>query len=187
MSFTPAGAPGPLIASGTLLAGSGELTMPRASAFFGGITPTLGQLLLAYFNAQRTETVGHVATETGGTAAAGLTTAAIGAYSVDALGNLTLLASVSDLTLWTGTFTLYTRAWSVAWPKTAGLTYAIGVLAAGTTPPALSGSAVTGNFANQAPLMCAIGGTGLSSLPASVAAGSLTSAGGKMLLASVTP
>jgi hypothetical protein len=173
------------IATGTLLSPAGELTVPRLGTFAGGITLTAGVMWLTYFVAQRTESIGHVTTVTGGTAAAGLTTAALGIYTVDGAGNLAaLLASVSDLTMWTGTATAYNRAWNVAWTKQAGLTYALAGLAVGTTGPSLAGSSGSTTFGGMAP--SAATQIAEAALPGSVPVGSLA-ASPNLLTAALLP
>ncbi len=170
------GSSGPL---STLLAGGGELVLPRGIVFASGVTPSSGTMMFTYFTAQRTETCTRVSTRTGGTAASGLTTAAVGVYSTDGT-NFSLVASVSDLTMWAGTFTFYTRNWAVPFQKVAGQLYAFAVLAAGTTMPSMAGISVDGGFASNSALFSpeiagALGGQ--SSLPASFVLGSTTSTG----------
>jgi hypothetical protein len=162
----------------TLSTPGGEYAFPRSvtgdnvGTFASGIMP------LTYFIAQRTEAITRIFTEVSGTAASGLTTAAIGIYSVDASGNLTLAASISDPTLWIASYTLYTRTMA-SWAKTAGQLYAIGFLQIGTTPATLSGLSVSYGFAAGSLNVAGLGQplfgevTGLSSLPASVPAGSI--------------
>lgn len=154
----------------TVLA-SGELTIPRCLCFNGGFTMTSGTLLLTYFTAQKTETSTRVITRTGGTAAAGLTTGAVGVYSFDGT-TFTLQASVSDTTLWAATNTAYTRNWSSPFAKVAGQTYAFAALAAGTTMPSLCGAGLDPGFASAAGIIgssaVAEALSGQSALPASI-------------------
>lgn len=163
----------------TLMQGGGESALPRG--FTQDIaTLVSGDIQLTYFTAQRTETIGHVFTETGD-AASGLTVAEIGVYSVASNGNLTLIPAtvVSDLTLWTSAFAIYERALTSSWLKTQGQQYALAVLAVGTTPPVLSGVGTSYGFAGFSsespsvlPLLFAQL-TGQSSLPSSITFGSL--------------
>lgn len=134
-----------------------------------------GQVAFTFWTAVKSESCSHVSTQTEGTAASGLTYAAVGIYTIDQSGNLTLAASTGDLhaSLWTSIFTSYTSALTTPFVKTAGSRYALAVLAVGTTPPVLSG-VVPSSFAFVAPLAGAAL-TGQSSLPSSVPAGSLVS------------
>jgi len=163
--------------TGTLIGTAGESVFPRAMTT-GEVTLTLGETRLSYFQAQRTETITQIYTQTGGVAASGLTLGALGIYSVDGFGNLTLLAYVSDTLLWGGTYTEYFRTWSTSWSKTAGQLYALASLVTGTTPPALAGMTVQYGFAGYpsqgAGLQPMFGRVAAqSSLPASIGAGSI--------------
>lgn len=148
---------------------SGESVVARVNS---GSTaqPDSGTIFFTYFTATKTETCAHVVTAVAGTAASGLTAAALGIYSVDVSGNLTRIASVSDTTMWTGTYTNYTRAWAASWSKVAGTRYAFAVLAAGSVTPALSVSFP--GFASIAPPLLNVL-TGQSSLPSTVPVGNL--------------
>lgn len=109
---------------------SGTETMARTVARDQSIAPVTQELILTYFTARKSETVNNVRVNTGNTAAAATPTLCrIGLYSVDGAGNLTLVASTAnDTTLFAGTFTVYTRAFSVGYALVAGSRYALGLL-----------------------------------------------------------
>jgi hypothetical protein len=165
---------------------SGEAIYPRVIAS-GSAPLATGTVALTYWTAATSGTATTVTTQAGGTAAAGLTYAAVGVYSVAANGNLTLLASTADLhtTLWIATYTTYASALSSSFVRVAGQRYAVGFLAVGTTPPVLAGTNPGGTFTGLSPILAA-SVTGQATLPASVAAGSL-SAGNNMPEAVVSP
>lgn len=150
---------------------SGEALFPR-TAFTQQQPLVASTLQVIYWTAVKTETVNTVKTITGGTAASGLTYAAIGLYTVDGSGNLTRAASTADLhtTLWTSTFTKYASSLTSGFSKVAGVRYALGLLAVGTTPPSLFGQFVS--FSGEPPVL-AVQVSGQSTLPASVAVGSI--------------
>lgn len=123
--------------AGLSLLASGEEAVPRIM-MTSEDRPASGTLHLTYFTARKTETVTKVQTNVSSGAAAGLTLARIGIYSVAANGGLTLVASTpSDTAMWTATFTPYQKTFSVAWAKLAGQRYAVGILGVGTTMPIL--------------------------------------------------
>lgn len=131
-------APWPAPNSDALL--TGELVMHRQLA---QTAPQLvgGQVWFTYFTAARTATAVSIATASGATAGAALTTAQVGLYSSDPSGDLTLLAAsaVNVAGLWSATFTQYTTPLTQPVARTAGQRYALAVLAAGTTMPTVQG------------------------------------------------
>lgn len=94
------------------------------------IAATSGTLVLAYFTADKTETIATLTAFTGTTAAAATPTLCrYGVYSVAANGDLTLIASTpNDTTLWAATQTAYPKALSASWSKVAGTRYALALL-----------------------------------------------------------
>lgn len=150
---------------------SGEALFARV-AFNQQQALVASTLQLTYWTAAKTETVNTVKTITGGTAAAGLTYAAIGLYSADSAGNLTLAASTPDLhtTLWTSTFTKYASSLTSGFPKVAGKRYALGLLAVGVTPPNLF--AQFASFSGEPPII-AVQVAAQSVLPASIPVASI--------------
>jgi hypothetical protein len=152
---------------------SGEAIFPRVAST-ESCALVSGYLLLTYWTAATTGTATTALTSTSGTAAAGLTVAQIGIYSVASTGALTLAASTANLntTLWTVAYTGYTSALATPFNRVAGQRYAFGVLAVGTTPPTLAGSNPSGFFADIAPILCADYAT--ATMPPTVAAGAVT-------------
>lgn len=125
----------------------GEEVLPRLLGS-GAAGLASGTIFLSYFTARKTETIGHLRTLTSGTAAAGLTLARMGVYSVGAAGALTRVAQTgSDTTLWSATYTAY-NASTGSWVKQYGARYAFAVLAIGTTMPQLAGAGI--NYADAA-------------------------------------
>lgn len=149
----------------------GETVMDRAVA---GAGPGLvsGTLQLSYFTAAKAGTTSTVQTFTSGTAAAGLTTAQVGLYVSDRLGNLTLAAaSVANVAgLWQSTFANFTTPLVTPFTRAAGQRLALAVLAAGTTAPALQG--INLQYLSVPPVR-AMALAGQASLPATIAATAL--------------
>jgi hypothetical protein len=155
----------------------GESTIPRLFAY-GNVTLTTTTMRVAYFTAQKTETITQVRVNTSGTAAGATPTLVrFGVYTVAADGALTLIASTpNDTTLLAGANTAYTKALSVGFTKQAGVRYAVaGLVATGATAPTLPASGVTAPAAEigiDPRLSAAV--SGQADRPASVAAGSIT-------------
>jgi hypothetical protein len=157
---------------------SGEATMPR-EVVLATTSLSTGTLRLSYFTAVKTETITQVRTYSGSAAAATPTLCKMGVYSVDASGNLTLLAATAnDTALWAAANTTYTRSLTTSFTKVAGQRYAAAQLCvtAGTAPTVLCGSSGAGSTMNSimadAPRL---GGavTAVADLSASIAAGSV--------------
>ena len=155
--------------AGNLLA-VGEEIYPRMFCN-GTSTATNATMRLSYFTARNTETVNSIRLATGGTAAAATPTLIrLGIYSVDAVGNCTLVASTAnDTTLFAASSTSYTKALSAPWMKVAGQRYALGVLVVtAATAPSLVGNVIAnGNEMGMAPRLSGTAG-GRSDLPASL-------------------
>lgn len=116
-----------------LLTLAGEVIPPRmlVNQHSIGNSPLANQqLFLNYFTAKRTETITQASLMTGSTAAAATPTLIrFAVYSVAANGDLTLMNStVNDTTLFSATFTVYTKAYSASFSKVAGQEYALGLL-----------------------------------------------------------
>jgi len=152
---------------------SGEAVMSRDQGM-SEVGLDLGSLHLSYFTATKTETINNVVTALLANVAAGNTTARIGIYSVDANGGLTgLLASTAnDTALWTTGNGNRTKALQAGWSKVAGTRYAIGALVIGGSGPQLIGIFPSSSLSALAPRANGVV-TGQSSLPSSVASGSI--------------
>lgn len=134
---------------------TGEANVSRINLSTVNATTTQ-TLTLSYFTASKTESIANVKT-IASTAGATLTLCRLGIYSEAGNGDLTLVASIAnDTTLWVSNSTAYSRAFSVAWSKTAGQRYALGMLVVGTTLPLMYGLAFTN---------AAIAGTIMSTAP----------------------
>jgi hypothetical protein len=146
-----------------------QVTIPREIAL-GAVTLTSGTIQFCHFTAYRDQTVNFIRTRVRGTAAAGLTTALVGIYSVGANDkDLTRLGqSTSDTSMWVTTFTNYKKSINAV-SLVAGQRYAVAMLAIGTTMPALFGAG-NGTWEGDFPR---IGQTlaGQTSLPTTVTAG----------------
>jgi hypothetical protein len=149
---------------------SGEALFPRY-AFTQQQALTGSTLALTYWTACKTETINNVQTVTGSQGAT-LTYAAIGIYTIDGSGNLTLAASTGNLhsTLWLATDTEYTAALTSGFSKVAGTRYAMGLLAVGSQPPNLFGQYSQGS--DRAPITAA--SVSETTMPASISGGGLT-------------
>lgn len=171
---SPNGASGSVIDANVLT--SGEEVIPRAWANAGPGFAS-GSLRLSYFTARKTEAITQLRAETFSTAAATVTLARMGIYTVAENGDLTLAAATAnDTTLFGATFTKYTRSVTATLNKVAGQRYAFGVLVVATTPPLIMGTSVPAALSADAPR---IAGqlTGQTDLPASIAAGSVGNSG----------
>jgi len=137
----------------------------------------------SFFTPLRDITVSQVTTASGGTAAAGVTGARMGLYSISGT-TLTLLArTASDATLFTATSTLYTRSFDTTggypatYTLTAGTRYAFAIRVQATTMPTLAATSTNSAIAALTPRVTAAIG-GLSDLPTTqtvVVNGSITS------------
>lgn len=102
-----------------------------------------GTLFLTFFTARRSEPITKIVTGVYGTAAAGLTRARTGIWTVAANGDLSPLASsAASTTLWTATYQRHTATLTSTWNKAAGVRYAVGLFALGTGMPVLAAQAV---------------------------------------------
>ncbi len=155
---------------------TGESTMRRREAA-GSVNTTSGIMRLGYFTARKTEVVTQVRLVSGGTAAGATPTLCrAGVYTVAANGDITLVGSIAnDTALLATTFTQYTRSLSVAFTKTAGIRYAVGVLVVtGATAPTLMGTVLpVAAEVGAAPRLSAFV-SGQSDLPGSVVVASVT-------------
>jgi hypothetical protein len=154
---------------------SGEAVFARVAAS-GSVAMSTEVLVLTYWTAVSSNAACNtVTTATTGTAASGLTYANIGVYSVASNGNLTLVASTGNLssTLWKSTYTTYVSSLTASFSRSAGLQYALGVLAVGTTPPSLAGAQPAGGFLDVAPLLSG-SVSSQSTLPSSLTSGSIS-------------
>lgn len=156
----------------------GEENMLREFINTATVSQTSGVMRLTYFTARKTETTTQVRVLSGGTAAGATPTLCrIGLYSIDAAGAGTLVAATaSDTTLFAGANLAYTRAWAAPYNKVAGQRYAIGTLVVtAATAPTLCGHSVSNSAEAQVAPAIAAALTAQADLPASYAAGSLTS------------
>ena len=111
---------------------NGQMTTPRLS-LDSSITPTSGRLNLAYFVADKSFAAAKVRSVSRGTACSALTRCRYGVWQIDGSGNGTLVASTpDDTTLFTATFTTYTKNFSTPVNIIQGQTYAAGWLITGT-------------------------------------------------------
>jgi hypothetical protein len=175
-----------------LAVGEGSFSRMLAVSTVGLAT---GDLQITYWVAATTQTCGHIITHAGGTAlqTADCTLAEIAIFAVNtATGALTSqLAITSNLhaSIWAGTFTAYTSAFTSSWSQVAGTTYAIGALCVCTgTMPLLAGIGQSALNTNVAPFLNAYT-TGNASMPGSVVSGSLVAGpnGNQSLYAVLTP
>jgi hypothetical protein len=134
---------------------SGIVTLPRLhqddSGSYGS-TPATGVEHFTYFRADKSMTVGHIQFQTGATAAASSTYAAVGLYTISA-GTLTLVASCSNKTTFSGTYAQQTCALTATYAVTSGTMYAVGLLQVATTTASVLGAWFNGTYMSSAPLL----------------------------------
>ena len=163
-----------ILPGGHMLAGRAE-TLPRYAAG-ASITLASGTLLLGYVTAPVNLSATSIVVGSASAASATVTLGRVGVWSVDGSGNLTLLqGSVNDTALLGSVSTLYTKTIAAA-ALTRGSRYAVGVLIVGSTAGSVRGASGISGITSLAPVMAAAV-TGQTDLPASVAVGSLTTAG----------
>lgn len=156
---------------------SGESTIPRLLADNVASLAMTSQLLrLAFHTAKKTETITQVRVMTG-TTAAGATPSLvrIGVYTVDTAGDLTLVASTAnDTALLAGANTVYTKALSASFTKSAGQRYAFGLLVVtAAAAPTIVGALIPGSTEGGVAPRLNANVAAQADLPATVAAGSL--------------
>lgn len=173
----------PAVAADQLAAG--EATLSRVYGTGSGVPLTASQVKLTYFTAQRSESITRLRLDTAGTAAGATPTLAkMGVYSVDAAGNLTLVAATaSDTSLFGTAFASYSRslASGATWQKIAGQRYAFAalVVTAAATPSIVGTNSSSGAMQFIAPIVAGAV-SAQSDLPATVLAASVVSVANTM-------
>jgi len=121
---------------------NGQMTWTRQGNDSGGTTPTSGRLNLMYFVADKSFTATKVRSVSRGTVCSALTRCRYGVWEIDGSGNGTMVASTpDDTTLFTSTFTTYTKNFSASVDIVGGRTYAAGWLITGTIGTFYGGNA----------------------------------------------
>jgi hypothetical protein len=185
---TAAGTPGTWVSptSGALPAGytsiagdrvtTGE-TVPQRDRIGGTVALSTGGVYWTNFTAEKTESITTVEMGGIGAAAAGVTLARVGVYSVDATGALTALlaSSANDTTAFNAASKTQPFTLSSTWSKVAGTRYALAFIMVATTMPSVHGLTLPSNgwiAARLCLLNPMLGGRFLSQtdLPASMAA-----------------
>lgn len=117
---------------------TGDESAPRTSLTSGTLALTTGQQRFSFFTARKSFVSSQGRSLTGATASDGTSTLSkFGVYSVDALGNVVLIAATAhDATLWTVANTAFTRSWLAPFAYVTGNRYAWSevIVSAGTTP-----------------------------------------------------
>jgi hypothetical protein len=156
---------------------SGETDIPRLNA--GSTAPLAStNMTLTYFTAQKSETCNNIESVCGGTAAGATPTfCAMGFYSVDQSGNLTLVGQcANDTTLFSVAFALNARGLLVPFFKQAGQRYAFAILVVSAAAmPTIVGYNGSVELSNVAPRLAGQV-VGQASLPPSVPIGSVSGA-----------
>jgi hypothetical protein len=120
-------------------------TIPRMIATASTLPSNSGYIFHTFFTAPTTITVSTIQMLTGGTAGATLTLARMGLYTFDGTTAKLVAQTASDTTLFTATYTLYTRSFDTTggYPATytlqAGQRYGIATIVTGTTMPSFAG------------------------------------------------
>lgn len=134
---------------------SGIITLPRTHQDDSNTyssTPSSGTEHFTFFLADRSMTVGHIQFQTGGTAAGSSTYAAVGLYTVSGT-TLTLVASCSNKTTFSGAYATQSCALTTPYSVTTGTMYAVGMLQVATTPASVLGVWYNGAFMGSAPIL----------------------------------
>lgn len=160
---------------------AGFSTLPRWLADNSAVAVGTSTCRWSYFTAPYSLLSTTVRSATGTSATGTPTLVRVGLYLVDALGNLTLVASTAnDTALWASANTAYTKSWSNPYQLQSGQRYAVTGIVVGASPCTLlgrqPGSALAAEFALPPVLASSL--SGQSDLPATVAVGSLTNIGG---------
>lgn len=155
---------------------SGRETVPRVTVSNAVGPITSGQMQFAFFTPDTSYSSTLVRVGCGATAAASVTLARVGLYTVDSAGNLALVASTAnDTTLFATINTMYTKTWTTPVTVNGGQQYAVGVLVTATTMPAWLGVALSTAMAAEFALAPRLTGTLASQadLPASTSTAAL--------------
>jgi hypothetical protein len=137
--------------AGMLGGNVGEEILPRWTVGNNAFALTSGLLVLTYFTAAKTETIGHIECSTGGAAASNWTYGGMGIFTVSSAGLLTLVAKGENTsTLWGSEYSYpganvgATKvALTAGYTKVAGQTYAVGALYVGSTVPQICATILT--------------------------------------------
>lgn len=134
----------------------------REAAGISSVTLTAGRAFFVGFTSGATKTHTNLFMNSRGTAAVGTTLARLGLFTVDASGNLALVArSASDTAMASATFTGYTKAldttggYPSSYTTVLGARYALGVLFVGSsTAPIVYGSTGIAAVNGWQPWLC---------------------------------
>lgn len=157
-----------------------EETMPREVISTANALQNQS-VIFSYFVSRVGGSFNNVRTNTSSTAAGATPTyCAVGVYSVAANGGLTRLAQTANTTsLWAAGDTSYNTALTSSAVLIAGQTYAVGILcvSGAAFPTLIGGTSLGGATPNSLSPRMSAQLTGQATLPASVAAGSLSNNG----------
>jgi hypothetical protein len=130
---------------------------PRGEASSAGIAQGSGTIFFVYFTPSVSFTVSAITMVSGTTAAAGLTLARMGIYTMDETTATLVARTASDTTLFTTVSTAYTRSLSTAggfptsYTCNAGSRYAVAVICVGTTAPLFAGRVMSAGISSLSP------------------------------------
>lgn len=160
----------------------GAETFGRLFITQNNVALTSGSLLVSYFTAVRSETVVYANLIIGGVPGTARTLCRYGLWTADNAGALLaqIAATTNDTSLWQFAFADDNKkAWSSAPALVQGQRYALGALFIGGTAPQILGQSASAGSATQNARTPRLGAiiSGLSDLPSTAAAGSLTDAG----------
>jgi hypothetical protein len=130
---------------------------PRGEANSTGVAQNSGTIFFVYFTPSVSFTVSSITMVSGSTAAAGLTLARMGIYTMDETTATLVARTASDTTLFTTTSTAYTRSLATAggfpasYTLDAGSRYAVAVISVGTTAPLYSGRLMNAGISALSP------------------------------------
>lgn len=135
---------------------AGEVTTPRTTSGdsnSAGVTPATGVCHFTTFRALLTGNRQTIRWQNGSVAPVTGTYAAVGLYSINAAGDVTLLAQSAPIAAWAGAFAVNTAVLASAVPVVAGNLYAVGNLQVATTPCSMQGAIFLPAISANAPVM----------------------------------
>jgi hypothetical protein len=130
---------------------------PRGEAVSTGVAQGSGTIFFVYFTPSVSFTASAITMVSGTTAAAGLTLARMGIYTMDETTATLVARTASDTTLFTAASTAYTRSLSTAggfpasYTLNAGSRYGVAVISVGTTAPLYAGRAMNAGVSALSP------------------------------------
>jgi len=130
---------------------------PRGEASGTGVAQSAGSIFFTFFTPSVSFAVSSITMVSGTTAAAGLTLARMGIYTMDETTATLVARTASDTTLFTTASTAYTRSlattggFPASYTVNAGSRYAVAVICVGTTAPLYAGRLMNAGISGLSP------------------------------------